>query len=197
MKKILIATTNQSKFKIVSELLKSSGFNDCDFFCLKDIDLKIEDKPEQGDILNRAKQKALDVYNNLSDKNIFDEFDIVLGVDDGIEIKSRIEPNVKKILPDIFENKVLQDNEIVNICRAFYFLNSDLKHYGVVTKIPFMYKTSQKDLEKCWKESSYPLSYVLYTLNSNKTVSELDEKSSHEYYLSYCKEQLNNIKWEK
>ena len=86
MPKILIATTNNSKFEVVKELLISCGFENYNFKLLKDLDLIIEDKKENGNILERAKDKAVNVYNTINNSKYNNDFEYIIGIDEGIEI---------------------------------------------------------------------------------------------------------------
>ena len=181
-KSILLATKNISKFELVKSLMCFCGFENYDFFCLKDLDIQIEDKKEEGSIFDRARQKALDANKVLKNK-----YDFIAGIDDGIEIKGKIETEVKKILPYIIEDELLTENEIVNICRGFYFISKNNKEYGFITKIPFKYKKFTGNIDDL-KNSSYPLSYVLCTLNSETPVINLDKNSENTYYKKYCEE---------
>ena len=65
MKKILIATRNKDKFKIISKLLSIESFKDYKFISLNDIEEDIIDKKEVGDVINRSYEKALNVYENM------------------------------------------------------------------------------------------------------------------------------------
>ena len=195
MSKILIATTNNSKFEVVKELLISCGFENYNFKLLKDLDLIIEDKKENGNIFERAKDKAVNVYNTINNSKYNNDFEYIIGIDDGIEIKNIINPNVKTLISPIINNELLKDSEIVYICRAFYFYKNNTNQKGIITKIPFKYKQWTKDIDFL-KEHSYPLSYVLCPLNSNLPVIEMDKKVSNDYNLSYCKKELKSIKKE-
>ena len=195
MLSILIATTNNSKFEIVKNLLISSGFENYNYKLLRDLDLVIEDKKENGNILDRAKDKADNIYNIIDKSKYKNVFEYIIGIDDGIEINNNINPNVKTLIPQIINNELLKENEIIYICRAFYFIKNNNNRKGIITKIPFKYKQWKKDIN-CLKDCSYPLSYVLCNLNSDLPVIEIDEDLSNNYNLHYCKEDLLNIKKE-
>lgn len=53
MKKILIATRNHDKFKLISKLL-SKTFSNYTFESLKDLNQEIIDKEETGDVVNMS-----------------------------------------------------------------------------------------------------------------------------------------------
>src|SRR5699024_1572476 len=118
MKKILIATRNNDKFRIISELLSSNNFKDSIFYSLNNIEEEITDEKETGDVIHRSLQKALNAYNNIKA-----EYDYIIGVDDGIKIKEKMIENVKDYIKSIVDDKFLAQNEKVFIVRAYTFIN--------------------------------------------------------------------------
>lgn len=107
MKNILLATRNKDKYKIVSKLLSTKIFKDDNFYSLNEVEEKIIDKKEVGDIVNRSFEKAMNVYNNLNN-NIFD---YIIGIDDGIEMKGQMIENVKEYINSILEDKYLTEEK--------------------------------------------------------------------------------------
>jgi hypothetical protein len=186
MKKILIATRNIDKFKIVSKLLKSV-FSDYDYFSLNDINKEIIDKKENGDIINRSFEKAKNVFDSLKK-----DYDYIIGVDDGIKIQGIIRENVKDYVQSIINDELLDQNEIVYIARAYTFFSKEGNNYSILTEIPFKYKKLAYKLEI--KKDTYPLSHVLTPLNSNIPVSKQSEEESNEYYEIYSKEKFIETK---
>ena len=77
MKKILIATRNKDKFKIVSKLLSTNEFKEYSFYNLNEIE-NIVDKKESGDVINRSKEKAKNAYESIKNN----DFEYIVGVDD-------------------------------------------------------------------------------------------------------------------
>lgn len=104
MKKILIATRNKDKYKIVSKLLSAKTFKNFKFISLNEIKEDIIDKKEVGYIKNRSYEKAMNVYKSLKN-NIYD---YIVGIDDGIEIRGNIIENVKEYIKAILDNKYLK-----------------------------------------------------------------------------------------
>ena len=186
MKKLLIATTNSDKFKLTSALIKLSGFDGFEFFCLKDIDYSGDDVVESGEISERAKQKAQVCFKNVGGK-----FDFVVGIDDGIIIKNQIHENVKDYVPKIIKGECLADGEQVFIARAYHFVSSEGKEYHEVTKIPFIYKPADHEIEI--KPHSYPLSQVFYALDYDVPVSAMNKLDEDAYTLKYSKPYLSEI----
>lgn len=187
MKKILIATRNKDKFRIISKLLSTSLFKGYNFYSLFDLEDKIIDKVENGNLLNRSLEKAKNVYDNISNNN----YDFIIGVDDGIKLKDSIKENVKVYIKRIIDDEYLIQGEIVYIVRAYTFIDKNGKIKSILTEIPFKYKK----LEKSFKieENSYPLSYVLMPLNSQKTIIDQSEDDSNDYYLEYSNEKFKEV----
>lgn len=66
VRKILIATRNNDKFKIVSKLLLTSNFKDYKFYSLNDINESVIEEKETGDVLNRSFKKAKNTYDSIN-----------------------------------------------------------------------------------------------------------------------------------
>lgn len=188
MKQILIATRNKDKFKIVSKLLKTNLFPEAEFYNISDINKEIIDEVEVGDINNRSKNKAVNVFNQLDENN----YDFIIGVDDGIKMKGNLIPNVKDYIKDILDDKYLSSGEIVYIVRSYTFINKENKIKTIITEIPFEY--SKLDHEYSLEKNSYPLSHILKPLNLDVPVYKLTDDESNEYYSSYSKDSYNEIK---
>lgn len=186
MKKILIATRNKDKFKIISKLLATNNFKDGTFYSLNDIEENIVDKKETGDIINRSLEKALNAYNNIKE-----DYDYFIGVDDGIKMKGKMIENVKDYIVPIIEDNYLTANEKVYIVRAYTFIDKKGNYKSLVTEIPFEYKKLKEKFNIL--ENSYPLSHVLSPIGSSKVVSQLSEEESNSYYLKFSKLKFNEI----
>ncbi|MBQ8044145.1 MAG: hypothetical protein IJ272_08390 [Clostridia bacterium] len=187
MKKVLVATRNMDKFDIVVKMLNKHAFKNYEYLSLNDINGSIAEEKEQGDITNRAINKALVARKSIR----YDEFDYVIGIDDGIEMKGKIIENVKNYIGDIINNNYLIENERVNIVRAYSFVDKEMNHKEIVTKIPFKYKKSDRQIEP--DKMGYPLSYVLTPINSDIPVAELNKEDSNNYYLSYSAKEIENV----
>ena len=186
MDKILIATKNKDKFEIVKRILNTILEN-CEYYSLYDLNEIVKDEKEIGNVQQRAYAKAKQVYDNIKEN----EFMYIIGIDDGIEMKGKIIENVKEYINDIIEDRYLKEGEIVSVVRAYCFMNIHGNYKTVTTKIPFEYKKLNKKIEI--KQNSYPLSNVLKPLDSNKTVVEMEDNESNEYYLKYSKSVIEEI----
>jgi len=187
MKKILLATRNKDKFRIISKLLKTDNFKDYDYLCLDDINDEIIDKKEEGDVINRSYQKALNVYSNLKNNS----YDFIIGIDDGIMMKGKMIENIKNYIKSIIDNEYLEENEKIFIVRAYTFFDKNGKYKSIVTEIPFKYIPLKEKFEI--KENSYPLSRVMAPLNGNKAVFALNEDETNQYYLNYSKSAFDEV----
>lgn len=186
MKKILIATRNKDKFKIIEKLLSTQNFTDYKYYSLDDIDESIVDKKERGSVIERSYQKALNAFNCINSK-----YDYIVGVDDGIKMKRKIIENVKDYISLIIDDKFLKEGEVVYIVRAYTFINSDGIYKSVLTEIPFKYTKLKEKINI--HENSYPLSNVLTPIDSLKTVIKLSADESNTYYLKYSKSSFDEV----
>ena len=186
MNKILIATRNKDKFKIVSKLL-TSIFKDYEYYNLNDLDEEIIDKKESGDVINRSYEKAKNAYDSIKNN----DFKYIIGIDDGIKIRDEILENVKELIKPIINDEYLNNDEVVYIVRAYTFFSNTGDYYKILTEIPFKYKKITYNLEI--EKNSYPLSHVLRTLDSDKTVIEQNFDESNNYYLKYSENKFKDV----
>lgn len=122
------------------------------------------------------------------DKN---DFQYIIGIDDGIKMKGKLRENVKDYIQAILDDKYLAEGEQVNIVRAYCFMEKNGTSNTVITEIPFRYKKINRKIEL--KEHSYPLSNVLMPFDSNKTVAEMDEEENNQYYLKYSEKKIKEV----
>lgn len=186
MKKILIATRNNDKFKIISKLLSTNNFKDSVFYSLNNIEETVIDKKEVGDIKSRSLQKALNAYSVVKDN-----YDYIVGIDDGIKMKGKIIENVKDYIKPIIDDKFLFQNEKVFIVRSYTFINKHGKNISIITEIPFEYKKLKEKFDIL--ENSYPLSHVLSPIGFTKVITELSDDESNDYYLSFSQDKFNEV----
>ncbi|MDD3341757.1 MAG: hypothetical protein PHN72_06190 [Bacilli bacterium] len=186
MKKVLIATRNLDKLEIVTKLLSTSILEGTKFYSLRDIE-GIIDKKEVGDVTNRAKEKALNVFNNMKQN----DFDYIIGIDDVIKIKGKISENIKDYLKPILFEQYLEENEIISIVRAFTFIDQSGHMENTITEIPYEYQPLKETLDL--QENSYPLNHVMANIDTKKTVAEMTKEEGNIYYLKYSKEPLEYL----
>lgn len=186
MKTILLATSNKDKFTIVKYLLQKAGLEETQYkiLSLKDINYSAPDEKEQGSINQRAKAKAISVANNISNRN---DYDYIIGIDDGIELKGTLRENVKDYINKILFENYLKENESIIFPRAYYCIDNNGKIFEIIAKIHYTYKP--KDSLKV-EPNSYPLSQVVVPLNSNKSLTEMDEQEGNEYCWNSCKDEI-------
>lgn len=187
MKKILIATRNKDKFEIVTKILNKINNSSYKYYSLYDIkNLEKSDK-EEGNIEERAYNKANQIYSSIK-KN---DYEYIIGIDDGIKMKGILRENVKDYIDDIINDKYLSEGEQVEIVRAYCFMNKKGEYKTVTTEIPFKYQKFNGNLKI--GENSYPLSNVLRPLDSNKTVAQMDKNENNQYYLHYSEKKIKEV----
>ena len=183
MKKILLATSNKDKFKIVKYILDKAGLseNDYEFFSLKDINYSGPDEKEQGTIKERARAKATSVRNNLANS---DEYEFIIGIDDGVELKGTMRENVKDHINMILFENYLEEGEPIIFPRAYCCIDKNGRMFETIAKIEYSYK--HKDGLKV-EPNSYPLSQVMVPIGYDKSLTEMDNKDADEYCWESCK----------
>ena len=188
MKKILIATTNKDKYRIVTYLLSRAGLykDDYDFYSLDDIDYDGPDKKEEGSIENRAETKAKIVCEYL--KN--DDYEYIIGIDDGIYIKGALQENIKEYLKKILYENYLTEGEEYSFYRAYCIISRAGQVFNTVTKIPYTYKPKENAELKA---NSYPLSQISVPVGHDIALTDLSENEGNEYTWNYSKEKLEEL----
>ena len=189
MKNILIATKNEDKYKIVFYLLEKICFpkaSNYKFFSLNDIEYDGPEQKEEGTLLERAEKKAKTIKNYLvkNNKNIFE---YIVGTDDGIFMKGKLEENIKEYLKKILYENYLKENEEICFSRAYCVISKDDKIFRTITKVPYKYKP-KRNAEI--KENSYPSSQVCVPFGLDKSLSELNIAEGFLYCNNYSKENL-------
>ena len=123
---------------------------------------------------------------------MYNEYEYIIGVDDGIKIKGIIYEDVKKLVNLILNHNLLSEGEIIYMVRAYTFFNQKGENYTITIDIPYRYK--KLDHELTVEENTYPLSHVLAPINSDKSVAEQDFEESNQYFLSYSSDKLEEVK---
>ena len=188
MKRVLIATTNKDKFDAVSKIFKKTIFPETDFLIEKlTSDMNIPDEKEEGNNIERARKKALNAFSYLKNYN----FDYIVGLDDAIVVKGRIEPNIKEYLNKILFEDYLADGEEYAFNRAYCIINSMGKLFETAIDIPYQYHPLLDNYEL--EDHTYPLSKVAYPIGYNKPICELDVEEEIVYYLKYVESELRKL----
>lgn len=187
MEKILIATKNKDKYEIVKRILTAVNPTNYKFYSLYDIKNFKDDDKEVGDIEKRAYDKANNIFSSI-DKN---DFKYIIGIDDGIKMKGSLKENVKDYIEDIINDRYLVEGEEVEIVRAYSFLDENGKSTTITTEIPFKYHKIDSSFKI--EENSYPLSHVLKPVNIDKTVAQMSNDESNNYYMKYSEEEIKKI----
>lgn len=188
MKKVLIATTNKDKYDAVSKVFKETIFPVNEYEIQKlDDSMHLPDEKEYGTNVERARSKALNAFNHLKAYG----FDYIVGLDDAVFIKGRLEANIKDYLNKILFENYLNDGEEYAFDRAYCIIDKKKNLYEVNLKIPYIYHDLKK--EYVIEKFTYPLSQVSYPIGYNVPISELNEVDELNYYLKYVKDGLLNL----
>ena len=188
MKRVLIATTNNDKYKTVKQIFENTIFPSDKYVIesLKTSNIELEDKKEEGDNLQRARNKAKFANEKLKEYN----FDYIVGLDDAIIIKGRIEPNIKDYIQKIIYENYLEENEEFAFIRAYVIIDKDNNIYEATASIPYIYKENKNAVIK---EFTYPLSYVSCPIGYDKPVNALTDEERLNYYLHYVKDSIMSL----
>lgn len=186
MKKVLIATTNIDKYNAVSKIFKSTIFPEKDYIILslRDINDTITNEKEYGTNIERAKVKAKSAYEQLKAK----DFDYIVGLDDALKLKGKIEPNIKEYINKILYENYLEDGELITFNRAYCIYDKNGNIYETTADIPYIYHPLKE--EYTVKSFTYPLSKIAYPIGSDKPICDISNDEELNYYLKYVKDAI-------
>ncbi len=188
MKKVLIATTNRDKFAVVSTIFKNTIFPEDNYEIVQPTsEIDLPEITEEGSNIQRARTKALNAYEYLKECNC----DYIVGLDDALFIKGRLEPNIKDHLNKILYENYLEDGEQFAFNRAYCIIDKDKNLYEVSLDIPAIYHPLTESITL--EEHTYPLSNVAYPIGYDKPLSKLEKEEEINYYLQYVKDGLMNL----
>ena len=181
--KILIATQNVDKFNIISKMIKSSINSDIEIKSLNDIE-PIKEEIEAGTNLERAKKKAENAK-----KYVKEEFDAIIGIDDGVIIKDQEYAAVKDHLKDIISGDKIKIGEKIYITRAYYMITKENEISSCLNKIPYYLRKKLKNYENI----GYPLNKVISTIDNETVLSERDKDELNEYFIKHSIEDIRDL----
>ena len=188
MKKVLIATTNNDKYDAVSKIFKKTIFKEDKYIIEKMTkEMNVPDEKEKGSNIERAREKAKNAYNYLKSYN----YDYIVGLDDALRIKGRIEPNIKEYLNKILFENYLSDGEEYAFNRAYCLIDKDGKIYETTADIPYIYHPLKENYKL--EAFTYPLSKVAYPISIDKPICEITGNDEINYYLKYVEDKLLNL----
>ena len=187
MKKILIATRNKDKFATIKQVLSKMAKEEYSYYSLYDIEGLDKDEKESGTIDKRAYDKANQIYQTIENN----DFEYIIGIDDGIKLKGVLRENVKDYLYDIIDDKYLSEGEQIEIVRAYCFMDKNGDYKSTITEIPFKYKKYNGKLKI--EANTYPLSHVLTPVDSDIPVSDLSNEDDINYCFKYTEPKLKEL----
>ena len=181
--KILIATKNNSKFEIISRMLYSILGNNILIKSLNDYDYFV-DKDEIGTNIERSKAKAKN-----AEEQIKEDFDYILGIDDGIIIDGKEYVTVKDHLYDIVVGDKIKISSIIYITRAYFLISNDKKEVLCYNKIPYIVRKKLDTVEM----GGYPLNSVISTIDNETVLTERSTEELNDYFLKYSIDDLRTM----
>ena len=181
--KILIATKNNSKFEIISRMLYSILGNNILIKSLNNYDYFI-DKDEVGTNIARAKAKAKN-----AEEQIKENFDFILGIDDGIIIDGKEYVTVKDHLYDIVVGDKIKIGSTIYITRAYFLISNDKKEVLCYNKIPYIVRKKLDTVEM----GGYPLNSVISTIDNDTVLTERSNEELNDYFLKYSIDDLRTM----
>ena len=181
--KILIATKNRSKYEIISRMLYSILGNKILIKNLNDYDYFI-DKDEMGTNMKRAEVKAKNAKEQIKE-----EFDFILGIDDGIIIDGKEYASVKEHLYDIVVGDRIRIGSVIYITRSYFLISNEKKEFFCYNKIPYIIR---KKLDS-FKLGGYPLNNVISTIDNDTVLTERNKEELNDYFLKYSMDDLKTM----
>ena len=181
--KILIATKNNSKFEIISRMLYSILGNNILIKNLNNYDYFV-DKDEIGTNIERSKAKAKNAKEQIKE-----DFDYILGIDDGIIIDGKEYVTVKDHLYDIVVGDKIKIGSIIYITRAYFLISNDKKEVLCYNKIPYIVRKKLDTVEM----GGYPLNSVISTIDNDTVLTERSNKELNDYFLKCSIDDLRTM----
>lgn len=181
--KILIATKNKSKFEIISRMLYSILGNNILIKNLNDYDYFV-DKDEIGTNIERAKSKAKN-----AEEQIKEDFDYILGIDDGIILDGKEYITVKDHLYDIVVGDKIKIGSTIYITRAYFLISNAKNDVLCYNKIPYIVRKKLDTVEM----GGYPLNSVISTIDNDTVLTERSNEELNDYFLKYSMDDLRTM----
>jgi hypothetical protein len=190
MKTILIGTYNLDKYRIITALFNEVLSNKYFFNSIYDVGINIK-IVEKGSILNRAEQKAINIWNHIIICKQREYF-ASIGIDDGFSLEKDDEgdPNSKLVTEKILKGTFIKKNQTIWLKRGIALYNQQGLR-SVLTTIPFKFLGNPNNIKR--QEGAYSLMEVLKPINGNIALNEIKLDDAIHYYLSYCYNDLKRL----
>ena len=190
MKTILIATYNVDKYRIITALFNKVLRHKFSFKNIYDVGINFE-IIEEGTIIKRAEQKAIEVWNHMKiDER--KEYFATIGIDDGFSLNKDDEgdPNSKLVTEKILNGTFVKKNNTIWLKRGIALYNHQELN-SVLTTIPFTFLGNPNNIKR--QEGVYSLMEVLRPINGNTSLKETVIDDAIQYYLSYCYKDIKRL----
>lgn len=172
--KILIATNNPAKYKLVVALLNETSLRKYVFVSPTDLGISLKVQ-ETGSLRNRALSKAIVASKLVKNMPDADEVAYFVGIDDGIRFdKHKKTYSDSKMATDrILKGGNINIGDNITIVRAFGFADQKGNVSTCISRVPMVYLGDQKKVKR--EEGAYPLEYVLAYKGQQKPIKQLEQ----------------------
>lgn len=192
MKKIIIATGNQDKFKQIAELLTTLNINTNQFLNLDDLKIN-NNQTEIGTLAERAKQKAFNCLSQIKESD-YSNYLCIVANDTGTKLPTlNIETaESKKIASEILKGKLVNVGDPIYYVYSYAFiLFPDQKLITAEIEIPFTYLGNPNNLEMV--EGQNIMGQVKALVGQKIPHSQIPENEVIEYRLKFLREKFSPI----
>ena len=128
-----------------------------------------------------------------AEEQIKEDFDFILGIDDGIIIDGKEYVTVKDHLYDIVVGDKIKIGSIIYITRAYFLISNDRKEVLCYNKIPYIVRKKLDTVEM----GGDPVNSVISTIDNDTVLTERSNEELNNYFLKYSVDDLmtmfNNV----
>lgn len=177
-RRVLVATKNTDKFRLLAEVFAIAGFPR-----LIPIDRDYRPRREVGDIMARARQKAVSVPKQTWMKS----YDGVLGVDDGLSLNGGpVSAHSKSLTDRILRGDACEVGDAVAIVRAHAIVLRErpTRPLVAVAEIPFTFVGNPLGVRRPSK-GGLPLLHVLGASGSHESLHSAGPQQLVEYFFQH------------
>ncbi|MGM0408092.1 MAG: hypothetical protein ACQERU_08905 [Bacteroidota bacterium] len=178
------------KYRIITALISLVLCDKIWFQSIIDAGIKFEIS-EEGSIIQRAEQKAIEVwkYMNRTERK---KYFATIGIDDGFSLKKDDEgdPNSKLVTDKILSGTFIKKNRTIWLKRGIALYNEQGLN-SILTTIPFVFLGNPNNIKH--QEGAYSLMQVLRPINGNSALNEIEFDEAIQYYSSYCNNDIKRL----
>jgi hypothetical protein len=190
--KIVIATNNLSKFEVIRPILMYSGLINYHFVRPENLGIEL-DVVETGSLRNRARIKAVEVYELLKSQGKLSDVYMTVGSDDGIRIniENKTYSDSKMATDRILKKDFVNIGDEITIVRAFAFVLQSGTIFSCITRIPMTFIGNPNNITR--QEGVYPLEHVLAYKGTFTPIAKLDQETTDKYNQTYMLPKIKKV----